>query len=457
MKGKQWRNLFLILVFLGLPIFASCGRGKALDRIEKSGEITVLTRNNAHCYYIYRDKPTGFEYDLARAFSEYLGVKLKVVTPTWEGLIDALNSEKGDFIAASMTITESRKKLIDFSDEYLSIQQNSIQQKVILHANDYQIQRIEDLQGKTIHVRLGTSYEERLRQLKYEGMHINIKLHEDTPTEELIRMVAEKEIEITVADSNIAALAALNRRYYPDVKIAFAIEKPQALGWGVKKRERALLKKINKFLQKIKENGTLRKLYETHYAYVEIFDYADLKRYHRRIKTRLPKYEKIIRQAALKYGFDWRLIAAVIYQESHFDPGARSFTGVKGIMQLTRETAKEMGIKDRSDPEQSIMGGVKYIDRLYKGWSDANDPDRLLITIASYNVGRGHILDAREIALEKGLDPNSWSDLKEILPLLRYAKYYKKSRYGYCRGTEPVNYVKRILTYYDILKREAIT
>ncbi|MBW2116191.1 MAG: transglycosylase SLT domain-containing protein [Deltaproteobacteria bacterium] len=116
-----------------------------------------------------------------------------------------------------------------------------------------------------------------------------------------------------------------------------------------------------------------------------------------------------------------------------------------------------MGIKDRSDPEQSIMGGVKYIDRLYKGWSDANDPDRLLITIASYNVGRGHILDAREIALEKGLDPNSWSDLKEILPLLRYAKYYKKSRYGYCRGTEPVNYVKRILTYYDILKREAIT
>ncbi|MBW2116188.1 MAG: transporter substrate-binding domain-containing protein [Deltaproteobacteria bacterium] len=130
MKGKQWRNLFLILVFLGLPIFASCGRGKALDRIEKSGEITVLTRNNAHCYYIYRDKPTGFEYDLARAFSEYLGVKLKVVTPTWEGLIDALNSEKGDFIAASMTITESRKKLIDFSDEYLSIQQ-----KVILHAN----------------------------------------------------------------------------------------------------------------------------------------------------------------------------------------------------------------------------------------------------------------------------------------------------------------------------------
>ncbi|MBW1738822.1 MAG: transporter substrate-binding domain-containing protein, partial [Deltaproteobacteria bacterium] len=379
-------------------------------------------------------------------------------------------SEKGDFIAASMTITESRKKLIDFSDEYLSIQQ-----KVILHANNYQIQRIEDLQGKTIHVRLGTSYEERLRQLKYGGMHINIKLHEDTPTEELIRMVAAKEIEITVADSNIAAL---NRRYYPDVKIAFAIEKPQALGWGVKKRERALLKKIekpqalgwgvkkrerallkkiNKFLQKIKENGTLRKLYETHYAYVEIFDYADLKRYHRRIKTRLPKYEKIIRQAALKYGFDWRLIAAVIYQESHFDPGARSFTGVKGIMQLTRETAKEMGIKDRSDPEQSIMGGVKYIDRLYKGWSDANDPDRLLITIASYNVGRGHILDAREIALEKGLDPNSWSDLKEILPLLRYAKYYKKSRYGYCRGTEPVNYVKRILTYYDILKREAIT
>ncbi len=448
MKMQYWRGLFLVFVFLGLPVLASCGRGKALDRIENAGEITVLTRNNAHCYYIYRDRPMGFEYELARAFSEYLGVKLKVITPTWEGLVDALSSEKGDFIASSMTITDSRKKLMDFSDEYLSMQQ-----MVILHTNNYQIKGIEDLEGKTVHVRRGTSYEERLKQLNYEGIHINIKLHDDTPTEELIRMVAEKEIEITVADSNIADL---NRRYYPDVKGAFSIEKAETLGWAVKKGEKALLKKINNFLDKIKKDGTFKEIYERYYKYTAPFDYADLKIYHRRIKTRLPKYKKVIRKAAMKYGFDWRLIAAVIYQESHFDPGARSFTGVEGIMQLTRETARDMGIEDRNDPEQGIMGGVKYLNRLYKGWNDASNQDRLLITLASYNVGRGHILDAQEIALEKGLEPNSWSDLKEILPLLSYSKYYKNSQYGYCRGREPVEYVKGILTYYDILKREAI-
>ena len=449
MKGKRRKKQFLLFVFLSFTILVSCGRGKVLDRVEELGEITVLTRNNAHCYYIYRDKPMGFEYDLAKAFSEYLGVKLKVVTPTWEGLGDLLKREQGDFVAASLTITEQRKKLMDFSDPYLSVQQIAI-----LHKNNYQIKGIEDLKEKTIHIRRGTSYEERLNELKDGGLDINIELYDDTPTEELIGMVARREIEVTIADSNIYAL---NRRYYPDVKMAFPIEETQSLGWAVKKGERGLLNKINDFFDKIRKEGTLVTTYEKYYANVEIFDYVDLKRYHQRIKTRLPKYEGTIREAASKYGFDWRLIAAVIYQESHFDPGARSFTGVEGIMQLTRETAGEMGVRDRSDPEQSIMGGVKYLDRLYKRLDNANEHDRLLITLASYNVGHGHILDAQDIAIKKGLDPNSWAVLKKILPLLRYPKYYKKSRYGYCRGTEPVRYVKRILTYYDILKREAIT
>ena len=448
MKRRYSRGLFPILFLMVLPVLTSCGKGKALDRIEKAGEITVLTRNNAHCYYIYRDSPMGFEYEVAKAFSEYLGVELKVVTPRWGRLVDALNSESGDFIAASMTITDSRKKLMGFSNEYLAIQQ-----MVIVHAHNYQIKEIEDLEGKTVHVRRSTSYEECLKQLNAEGIHINIELHEDMPTEELIRMVAEKEIEIMVADSNIADL---NRRYYPDIKAVFPIEKPQSLGWAVKKGERALLKKINEFFKTIREDGTFKDIYERYYKYMAPFDYADLKIYHRRIKTRLPKYEEIIREAAKKHGFDWRLIAAVIYQESHFDPHARSFTGVEGIMQLTTETASDMGVENRNDPEQSIMGGVKYLDRLYKEWNDMSNPDRLLITLASYNVGRGHILDAQEIALERGLNPNSWSDLKEVLPLLSYSKYYKNSRYGYCRGREPVEYVTGILTYYDILKREAI-
>jgi len=443
------KGLVKIIILTILLVTVSCARQDALEAILESGEITVLTRNNAHCYYIYRDNPMGFEYDLAKAFSDYLGVKLNVVTPEWDGLIDALSKGKGDLIAASMTITSSRGDLIDFSEEYLSIKE-----KVVIHKDNYRIKKVEDLKGKSVHVRRGTSYEERLREIKNGGLDINIKLYDDLPTEELIRMVAEKEIEVTIADSNVADL---NRRYYPDVKIGFEIEEPQSLGWAVRKGEKALLKKINEFFHKIKGDGTFKRIYGKYYAYLDLFDYVDLKKYHARIDTRLPKYEDIIRKAAKKVGFDWRLIAAMIYQESHFDPEATSFTGVEGIMQLTQDTAREMGIKDRQDPEQSIFGGVKYLRKLYGRHKGAKDSDRLLLALASYNVGHGHILDAQGIARERGLDPNSWSALEEVLPLLRSSKYYKKTRYGYCRGTEPVLYVKRILTYYDILRKGGVS
>jgi len=409
----------------------------------------VATRNNAHCYYIYRDEPMGFEYDLAKAFSEYLGVKLKVITPHWERLIDVVSKGKADFIAASLTITPSREQLVDFSDEYLAIQQLAL-----IHKRNSQITKLEDLEGNTIHVRRATSYEERLHELKGEGLDLTIEPHVDVPTEELIRMVAEKEIEVTIADSHIALL---NRRYYPDVQIAFPIEEQQSLGWAVKKGEASLKNEINVFFKKIKKDGTFAKIYEKYFANVEIFDYVDLKKYHQRLTTRLPRYKDTIKNAAQKHGFDWRLIAAAIYQESHFNPRAVSYTGVRGMMQLTLKTANDMGIKNRLDPTQSIMGGVKYLKKLYERYKDAKEPDRLLIALASYNVGHGHILDAQEIARQRDLDPNSWSSLEQILPLLRYPKYYKKTKNGYCRGTEAVRYVNRILTYYDILKREAIS
>jgi membrane-bound lytic murein transglycosylase F len=449
MKRQKWRDALLIFMISSISLLSSCAKKSALERIRKAGQITVVTRNNAHCYYIYRDEPMGFEYDLAKAFSEYLGVRLKVITPHWERLFDIVNRGDGDLVAASVTITPSRIELVDFSDEYLTIQQQAI-----VHKGNYEIQRLEDLAGKTIHVRRATSYEERLHELKGEGLDLSIEPHVDFPTEELIRMVAEKEIEVTIADSHIALL---NRRYYPDVEIAFPIEEPQSLGWAVKKGEVSLLNEINLFFKKIKKDGTFAKIYEKYFANVEIFDYVDLKKYHQRLDTRLPRYKDVIKKTAQRYGFDWRLIAAAVYQESHFNPRAVSYTGVRGMMQLTLKTASDMGITNRLDPTQSIMGGVKYLRRLYDRYKDVKEPDRLLIALASYNVGHGHILDAQEIARQRDLDPHSWSSLEQILPLLRYPKYYKKTKNGYCRGTEAVRYVNRILTYYDILKREAIS
>ncbi len=435
-------------------MLSSCGdrdgleEGSVLEKVHESGTITVITRNSAHSYYSYRGIPMGFEYDLAKAFSEYLGVNLKVITPKWQNLVAVLDDSNGDFIAASLTATPSRKQQVDFSNEYLSIRQ-----MVVLHKDNYKIRTLEDLKGKTIHVRKGTSYEERLKELKDTGLDIQIKLHNDTPTEVLISRVAEKKIEVTIADSNIAKL---NRRYYPDVKIVFSIEEPQSLAWAVKKGETTLLAKMNEFLKSIKENGMLDETYEKYYGNAEVFDYVDLKKYHQRLETRLPKYKRIIKTASKKHGFDWRLIAALIYQESHFDPQARSYTGAEGLMQITKTTAKELGISDRRNPKESIMGGVKYLKRLYRKYDEAEHRDRVLIALASYNAGHRHVRDAMRIAEEMKLDPHSWPSLVKTLPLLCYPKYYVKSRYGYCRGSEPVRYVNRILNYYDILKQQSI-
>jgi membrane-bound lytic murein transglycosylase F len=439
----------LFLALIGQTFFPACREKDRLDTILESGKITVITRNNANCYYIYREKPMGFEYDLAKEFAGYLGVELEVLNPSWEGLVDALNSGEGDFIAASWTITPSRMKKVNFSIPYLSIRQ-----QVLLHKNNNEIKSLDDLRGKTVHLRRGTSYEKKVKELNKQGFAINIEYYADTPTEELIRMVSEKEIRITIADSNIAML---NRRYYPDVKIAFPLEDLQSIGWAVKKGEDALRKKINSFFKKIREDGTFDKIYNKYYAHTDFFDYLDLKKFHRRIETRLPVYRDIIEKAAQHYNFDWRLIAAMVYQESHFNPRAVSYTGVKGIMQLTANTATDLGVDDLFDPEQSIMGGVRYLRRLYEGFEDVPDPDRLYVSLASYNVGRGHVIDAQQIAKDKQLNSHSWEVLEGILPLLRRSKYYKKTKYGYCRGTEPVRYVKRIMIYYDILKNEAIS
>ena len=187
---------------------------------------------------------------------------------------------------------------------------------------------------------------------------------------------------------------------------------------------------------------------------LDVFDHADVRNFHIRVKSRLPKYTEIIQETAGEYDIDWRFIAALIYQESHFDPMAKGDAGVEGLMQLTLDTALQMGIENRRDPVQNITAGIKYFDMLYKIFDQAENPDRLLITLASYNAGPGHIFDARKIARERNLDPNCWSDLEKILPLLRYPEYYNKATHGYCRGTEPVRYVKRIWSYYDLLKNE---
>ena len=243
----------LIFLFLVIILSFACLIKKSLSDIKESGEITLLTKNNAHCYYSYRESPMGFEYELSMAFADYLGVDLRVITPGWPRMYAALNKGRGDFIAASLTITPEREKIVDFSDEYMSIQQ-----QVIIHKDNPEIKQLDDLKEKTVHISKGSSYHERLLDLNEEGFEIKLVAHKRTSTEEFIRQIAEKEIDITVADSNIAIL---NRLYYPDIKMAFPLNKKQSLGWVVREDQSELLNEINKFFQKIKNFLNGRQLY----------------------------------------------------------------------------------------------------------------------------------------------------------------------------------------------------
>ncbi len=444
-KMTNVRSLARFGMLLSLIGLIGCpARDTSLSRILNRDEIAVITNNSAHGYYIYQEQPMGFEYDLAKAFADYLEVDLKVVTPGWDNMFTALKADQGDFIASSLTQTLSRESRVDFSNGYMIVQQ-----QVVVRKGNRSINEIKDLNGQTVHIRSHTSYHERLRALKKQGVDLKIALHDNIPTEELLRRVQGREIKLTVADSNIIQL---NRRYYPDILPAFPISEKQDLGWAVKTGDKALLKKINEFFMHIKETGTYAKIYNRYYAGTEIFDYVDIKKFHRRLNTRLPKYEATIISVSKKYDFDWRMIAAMIYQESHFDPRAESYTGALGLMQLTRITAEEMGVKDRLDPIANIKGGIKYLNRLFQRFETVPAGDRIKFALASYNVGYGHVRDAQVISKDKKLDPNSWKTMEKVLPLLRYPRYYQQTTYGYARGTEPVRYVKRIYKYYDILR-----
>ncbi len=443
-------GVVLLICMIAIAVVYQWKTPDTLKTVESSKILTVITDNNANAYYIYKEKPMGFEFDLAKAFADYLGSRLKIITPGWSNLFDALNRGEGDMIAAGVTVTSKRERIVDFSEPYLSIQQQAV-----IHKHNRDIDTLEDLNGRTAHVREHTSYHERLLELNRDyGMNIQISVHPDLPTENLIRWVAEKKIDITISDSNIALL---NRRYYPDIRIAFPIREKQSLAWAVRKGDTEFLQKINRFIEQSKENGVFSKIYERYYAQVEIFDYVDLKKFHQRVQTRLPDYIDIIKRESAKHAFDWRLIAAVIYQESHFDPRAKSYTGVRGLMQLTRPTAREMGVTNRLDPEQSIRGGVKYLNMLYKRFDSIPNPrDRMFFALAGYNIGYGHVRDAQKIARQKGMDPKRWKSINKTLPLLSRRAYYKHTKYGYARGEEPVRYIRRIKMYYDILRRKAL-
>ncbi|MBU0994375.1 MAG: membrane-bound lytic murein transglycosylase MltF [Proteobacteria bacterium] len=447
------RTLYTILFFLCLltgclfTVFNT--NPDTLTLVLKDRKLTILTTRNPAVYYTYNSNPMGLEYDLAKAFARHLGCELQVKTPDFSKQLDELYAREGDFLATGLIIPDNRQEKLRLSKHYMTVNQ-----VVVFHRDTPGIKDVNDLNGRVVHVKEDSAHHRLLEEINRNGGSINIVSYRDIPAQALIRMVEQKQIEMTVVGSHIATVC---RRYYPEIKIGFSLSDNQPISWAVRREDKKLLKEMNRFLETFLESREFQTIYDQYYIDPDAFDYVDLRTFHERIETRLPDYEAVIKRESERFGFDWPLIAAMIYQESHFDPDAVSKTGVRGIMQVTLETAKEMGIKNRLDPEESIRCGVEYLYKLYERFDDIpDDHDKLMLALASYNIGYGHVRDAQDIAIQMKKDPLSWISLKDTLPMLRKKKFYKQTRYGYARGHEPVKYVERILSYQDILKKKII-
>jgi len=417
-----------------------------LDRVKENGELHVLTRNSGTTYYEGPNGPSGLEYDLAAGFAEYLGVKLKVETPeSLSQILRKIQAGVADMAAAGLTITAERQELLNFSTSY-----QRITPQLVYRVGTRTPRNLDQLQG-SLEVIADSSHAERLRILQEEYPNLSFLENSELDSEQLLDLVWEQVIDYTVADSNEVAIS---RRFYPELRVAFDISPPEPLAWAFPNGEdRSLIDKANEYLKMIKDNGQLDQLLERYYGYVTDFDYVGTRRYMKHIEQRLPEFRRWFEEAGETSGIDWRLLAAIGYQESHWNPRAVSPTGVRGVMMLTQATMRHLGIKkSRLDPQASIEGGSRYIARVKNRMPERiREPDRTWMALAAYNVGTGHLEDARILAQSDGANPDKWIDVKKYLPLLSQKKWHKQTRHGYARGNEPVRYVENIRSYYDIL------
>jgi membrane-bound lytic murein transglycosylase F len=427
-------------------VLTACEQAPSLlERIQQQNELIVITRNSATTYYEGPDGPTGFEYELARYFADYLGVELHIVIPpSFNDILPLVALGDTHLAAAGLTITEKRREKVRFGPVYYQITP-----QLVYRSGSLRPRTPADLQG-TLEVVAGSSHEERLEELKQEYPELSWESQPEQSSEELLTLVWQQLIDYTVADSNELAV---NRHYYPELKPAFDLDEPQSLAWAFPNSEdKSLYLAAGAFFEQIRRDGSLEQLIERYYGHIESFDYVGTRRYQAHVEQRLPQYQELFVEAGGEIGMDWRLLAAIAYQESHWDPDAVSPTGVRGLMMLTLDTASDLGIENRRDPAQSIAGGAEYIASMKQRLPERiTEPDRTWLALAAYNVGLGHLEDARKLTLKNKGDPDRWVDVKKNLPLLSKQKWFQQTRYGYARGREPVRYVENIRTYYDIL------
>lgn len=448
--------MLAISVALAVAACGSEGQGQdagapvqqtSLAAPSESQPLIVATRNAATSYMIDRnEQPIGPEFDRVTAFAEAQGWRLQwEVRSSTAGVLEALVHGKAHLAAAGLSRTPQRDERFVASRSYRKVNEQLVCQRGSVHADS-----LADLPDDVIvRVAAHTSYAEALGELQEEGVGPSFELTDAMGTERLLQEVAKTGAICTVGDSTIVAV---NRRVFPNLDVVLTIGEPRELVWYAHPAHEGLAETASSWMQSEEAASVAQRIDHRYYDYIAEFDFVDLRALSRSVVSKLPKYQPLFEEAARNTEFAPDLLAALSYQESHWNPEAKSPTGVRGIMMLTQATAKEQGVDDRLDPEQAIPGGARYLawqrNRLPE---EISEPDRSYLALAAYNIGRGHLLDARRLARRLGRDPDSWAEMREVLPLLTEPNYYKDLRYGYARGYEPVHYVQRIRNYRDVI------
>ncbi|WP_100655869.1 membrane-bound lytic murein transglycosylase MltF [Alteromonas flava] len=439
------KHKLLLLISIAMLIISACAEPphvSSLQRILDTGVLKVGTNYGRTTYYNGVSGKEGFEYELAKGFADYLGVELEVY-PYYsiDDLFPQLANDHIDVVAAGISMTPRRLQQFDFGPAY-----QDVSQKLVYLQGNTRPRDISQLNGELVVVQ-GSSHAETLAELDLPET-LQWQQTDERDAEELLELVAQGLLDYTIADSNILAIV---RRRYPQISIGFTIAQEQGIGWAINADgDDALRAAMIDYFGTIRNNGTFTVLEDKYFGHVQNFDYVDTREFIRAAEDILPPLKPLFQQYA--GNLDWRLLAAMSYQESHWQADATSPTGVRGLMMLTLATAEDMGVDSRLDPEQSIRGGAQYFASLLRRVpARIQEPDKTWLALAAYNVGLGHLEDARVLTQRAGGNPDMWVDVKQHLPLLRQKKYYKTTRYGYARGDEAVNYVDNIRRYYDTL------
>ena len=418
----------------------------ALDAVRARGELRVVTLNLPTCYYEGAQGSEGLEYRLASRYAAQLGVKLTLYAVAGEAAMqEELAAGRADIAAASLTDSPEWQKVGDAAVPYANIPQ-----LVVYQRSGVRPRETLQLESARLAVRAGSPQERILEKLR-RTVAPTLQWVETAPSSaDPIEDVDSGNAEYAISDAREFSFA---RHLYPNVLVGFALPDTRPVQWIVRKGAPALLESVDQFFGSLAQSGELSQLVQEASGDTRRFEYEESREFQTHVAERLPRYRAWFEEAAAQVGLDWRLLAAVGYQESKWDPRAVSDEGAEGLMMLTADTAQAMGIKDRTDPQQSIFAGARYLAQVRQMIPDRiPEPDRTWLTIAAYNVGFGHLEDARIITQALGKDPDSWTEVREELPLLAQGRWYTRARRGYARGWEPVQFVDRIQRFLTLLE-----